>query len=754
MIPPGIPPKGCFGELSQTGGHVKQPPDVRALFAQAVGHHQAGRLDEAVACYRQVLLFEPDMAPAHSNLGTALCDLGLLEEAEASYRKALALRPDQAEAHNNLGTVLFEREKLDEAVSCYREALALKPDYAEALNNLGAALHRRGEIKEAEANIRCALALAPDYAQALSNLGAFLKAHGQFEEAETVYRRLTIIRPEDCEGLNGLAEILAVQDDAMAAVETILQSLCIKDTGDARRIFAEIVKPLRWAGDNPYLRNVMLRAVTESWARPEELSHTAASLIKQRPETGACIFRAATAWPQTLTAPELFGPGDAAALAHDELLCAVLTAMQNTDIEIERFLTMARHALLETAGDATDDTAIEFHAALTRQCFINEYVFFCSEEEIGRASKRRDALARMLDAGAPISVPHMLAVASYFPLGSIPGADKLLDLPWPEPVAAMLTQQLREPQEEARLRASIPALTGIENAVSQLNRKQYEENPYPRWVRIPRQEQQGTLAGYLRKRFPLADFKQNNGSGPVDILSAGCGTGRLALEIAQGIKSRVLAVDLSIESLGYAKRKAQELELNWIEFAQADLLELGGIGRTFDVVECSGVLHHLADPFAGWRTLLPLVRPGGFMTIGLYSETARKGIVRAQLLAAQQGYDISADGIRRCRQDLLDSDEGQSLGIASASDFFGISSCRDLLFHVQESRTRLPAVAAFLRDNHLTFLGFEIDAATLRAYRRRFPDDPAATDLHHWHAFESERPDSFAGMYRFWLQKA
>ena len=51
--------------------------------------------------------------------------------------------------------------------------------------------------------------------------------------------------------------------------------------------------------------------------------------------------------------------------------------------------------------------------------------------------------------------------------------------------------------------------------------------------------------------------------------------------------------------------------MSGIEFAQADLLELGAIGRTFDVVECSGVLHHLADPFAGWRALLPLLRPGG-----------------------------------------------------------------------------------------------------------------------------------------------
>ena len=727
-------------------------PDVPGLFAQAVGHHQVGRLDEAVACYRQLLRLKPDMASAYNNLGTALCELGRLEEAEASYRRVLALQPDQAEAHNNLGTVLFEREKLDEAVAAYHSALALQPDYVEALNNLGAALYGLGKLGHAEASTRRALTLAPDFAQALGNLGAMLKAQGRFEEAGAVYRRLTVIRPQDSEGLNGLAEILAIQGDAVTALEMVLQSLRIRDTIDARRIFVEIVKPLRWAGDNAEVRDTMLRAITETWVRPGELSHSAASLIKQRPETGACISRAAKEWPQVLTAPELFGPGGPSALARDALLSAMLVSMQNTDVEIERFLTMARRSLLEAAS-GNDIDGMEFYAVLAHQCFINEYVFFCDEGEIDRAARLRDALAAALDQGRSISVPHLLAVASYFPLRSIAGADKLLDLPWPEPIAAILTQQLREPQEEAVLRASIPRLTGIENAVSQLNQQQYEENPYPRWVRIPCLEQPSTIAGYLLKRFPLADFKHKGKSESADILSVGCGTGQLALEITQGIRSRTLAMDLSIASLGYAKRKARELGLSGIEFAQADLLELGAMGCTFDVVECSGVLHHLADPFPGWRALLPHLRPGGFMMLGLYSETARQGIVKAQRFIAQGGYGISADGIRRCRQDLLNSDACQDLGVAASDDFFGISSCRDLLFHVQESRTRLPVVEAFLRDNGLTFMGFETDTATLQAYRRRFPDDPAATNLSHWHSFESECPSTFSGMYRFWIQK-
>jgi hypothetical protein len=82
-----------------------------------------------------------------------------------------------------------------------------------------------------------------------------------------------------------------------------------------------------------------------------------------------------------------------------------------------------------------------------------------------------------------------------------------------------------------------------------------------------------------------------------------------------------------------------------------------------------------------------------------------------------------------------------------------VSSCRDLLFHAHEQRMRLPDIAAFLRENGLTFLGFETDDATIQAYRQRFPEDRAATDLDHWHAFETDNPETFSGMYVFWIQK-
>ena len=730
-------------------------PDIEKILSDAISHHQAGRLDEAVTGYRLALTLSPTLVGTYNNLGSALCELGRLDEAEASYRRALALNPAHAETHNNLGTALYELGRLDEAVACYRQALAREPDHAQAHNNLGTALFALGKLDQAESCYRRALIARPDDAVALNNLGTLLWEQGKLDEASAAYRRILQINPHDANARDRFAAVAAAQGNLGMALEAIRQSLQNGETEKNRRVFVDIVRQMRWTADNDEIRNFLTRALTEPWARPAELARASAALIKLGGTTGACIRRA-QAWPRQLSAGELFGSDGLGALASDRLLIALLTSTQNTDLELERFLTMARRLLLEAATDgAAPGPGLAFYAALAHQCFINEYVFFQDGEEIQQARSLRDRLAAALKSQTPVPPLLLVAVAAYFPLYAIPMAGRLLTMTWPEPIAALLVQQLVEPEEEKLLRGTIPAATSIENAISRLVQTQYEENPYPRWVRAAPAGTANTIIGYLSKRFPLAPFRRQGTSEIPEFLSAGCGTGQLATEFARGITARLLAVDLSLSSLAYAKRKAGALNLTAMAFAQADLLELGTIGRSFDVIECSGVLHHMADPLAGWRLLLSLLRPDGFMMLGLYSQTARRDIVRAKRVIAQLGYGPNADDIRRCRQDLLDRHEIDNFGVVTSnSDFFGISTCRDLLFHAQEQQMTLAGIDGFLRDNELRFLGFEISGEVLQAYRQRFPDDPAATDLKSWEVFEAENPDSFIGMYNFWVQKA
>jgi len=660
----------------------------------------------------------------------------------------------------NALVTLFAEGQYTEAATLARTITTRLPQHGFARKVLGAALQKLGRDADALRPLQEAAALSPDDAEAHSNLGVNLKSLGCLAAAEICYRRALRIKPDYADALKNLALLLLAQDKPMMALDTIKQSLQMKETAVAKNIFVACVKRLRFAQDDSELRVALVRALTEPWGRPDEVARAGASLVKFNPDVAECVRRAADAWPLRLAVQDLFGPNGAGPLAADLLLCALLNSAPICDIEIERFLTMARHALLDTAtgmapSDSAIDSALSFFSALARQCFINEYVFSHTDDEIQKASVLRDSLIAALATTSQVPVPWLLAVAAYFPLSSLPLAARLLDFQWSDAVSAVLVQQVREPADESRLRATIARLTKIEDEVSLLVQGQYEENPYPRWVKAAPGGKAKSIFEYLRQKFPLASFEHHRQSDSIDLLIAGCGTGQQPIETMQAFQDvRVLAVDLSMASLSYAKRKTLELGLTSIEYAQADLLKLGSLGRSFDVIESVGVLHHLADPLAGWLVLLSLLRPGGFMYLGLYSEVARRNIVKARTFIAEQGYESTANEIRRCRQDLMGPHRNAEFAtLLKSPDFFSISTCRDLLFHVQEHRLTLTKVDTFLRNNNLAFLGFEIGANVLRAYKLRFPNDHTSTNLSQWQVFESENPDTFFGMYHFWVQK-
>ena len=725
-------------------------PDIYNNMGNALAAQD--RPEEAVAAFRRALALQPDNAAAHNNLGNVQRSMGLRDDAEASFRKATDLQPGFAGAFVNLGNLHHDRHDLRAAEGCYRRAVTLAPRDTAALCGLGLTLWQLGRRDEALARYGAALAVDPDHAETLVNLGIAREQDGALEETETLYTRALSSRPRDPDILGYLASVQLARGDGAGAMEAIRRSLAIRETPRARKLFVELARRFDWSGDDE-IRRLMVRALTEPWDRPGALSQACARMIRSHPAIGPMVMRADAAWALDgrLSLTQLLGDGGFAPLAEDSLLLALLVSAPNTDIALERFLTMLRGAMMrELALDSDPGAQVElFAAALAQQCFINDYVFLPGTEEIAAAAAAHTA-AEAADIVTPI---QLLLVAAYFPLHSLANVERLLERSWPPPVEAVLTQQVRQPLEELRLRADIPRLTGIEDPVSRRVQTQYEENPYPRWVR-PAPETQDTIANFLNNKFPHPQFERPAGRTLQDILIAGCGTGQRSIAMARKFGApHMLAVDLSLASLGYARRKSEELGLT-IAYAQADILELETAfesgGRQFDLIESLGVLHHLADPWAGWVTLLSLLRPGGFMLLGLYSEMARRPVLAARGHIAGR----AAEDIRSFRQELIQSSDPRSYAsILESEDFFSLSACRDLLFHVQEQHVTLGQIARFIQSQNLRLLGFELDEVVLAAYRKRFPQDRAATDLGLWEAFEADHPGLFAGMYIFWVQK-
>ena len=383
----------------------------------------------------------------------------------------------------------------------------------------------------------------------------------------------------------------------------------------------------------------------------------------------------------------------------DPLLQALLERTVVANSALERLLTGLRRRLLETAYPP--GTVVH---SLAQQCANNEYVWAVSqeEEELLKESPRSDLQACY-------GPPH---------------------LPTPEVES-----------------------NGFSRATSSAVAAQYEKSPYPRYLGYTRWTSR-SIQAHLEHLFPrLADRFLPAHRDTARVLIAGCGTGRQALSAATRYQAEVVGIDLSQTSLSYAEGFRLRDSLNNLTFQQSDLLDLGESTGLYDLIECTGVLHHLADPQEGLRALLARLRPGGALRLGLYSRVARRSVAAARQVLAEVG--LTADQLIEARQTLLRlAPKHPAAGVTRYLDFYTRSGTQDLLWPAQEMNFDLPEVSRLLEQERLTFLGFEEPApGVFEAYVRLFPNDPAHQRLDYWNVFERQFPNTFRAMYQFWCLK-
>lgn len=649
---------------------------------------------------------------------------------------------------------------LSDAISLYQQILAAEPRHTASLCNLAVIALRIGHLDDAAGLSRQTLAIDPNHADAHGHLATALAGQGKLVEAAEHAEKAVELNRNHPRAYKTLASIYAGGRDMPRALYAIMRGLKIRETPQLKLMFVQYVKEATSAvPEGPEFRHLLVRALREPWGRPNIIAYTCTQLVRHDPRINDAIRRAARAWPKRLPFGELFGADGFSAASNDPLLRALLENGRLPDAATECFLTMTRTEMLGIAASTrrellSDPAALDFFCALARQCFINEYVFAETDVERSVVARLQDELATALRSNGPVDPLKLVAVAAYAPLHKITGSESLLTRLWPDAVDAVLTQQVREPVAERNMRAGMPRLTDVDDGVSMLVQQQYEENPYPRWVKTVAEPNPGTIDQNLKAKYPRVYSPL--GKKNIDALIAGCGTGQQVVDLATSLPdARVLAVDLSLTSLCYAKYRTDAMGLTNVDYGQADILKLGSLGRSFDVIASTGVLHHLRDPLQGWRTLLSLLRPNGLMQIALYSETARAGVVAARNFIAEKGYGVTAEDIRRCRQDIMRLDVRSPIAaVARSTDFFGTSDCRDLLFHVQEHRFTIPQIRDFLDENGLRFLGFFTSDPLMREYPKMFPDDVDRNNLDNWHEFEKRHPLAFASMYQFWVQKA
>ena len=700
--------------------YVTDPPQdqVDALIAL----YRSGDMRKTEEVCRELLSSYPKSTFVINSLGAALKGQRKLLGALAQFDAAIEVNPNYADAHSNRGVTLQELDRLEEAIASFDKAIELKPDYAEAISNRGLVMQESGRLDDAIASHRRALAINTDYAAAHSNLGNALLLKGQTGEAFECHRKAVALAPQVDSYWTSLAMSLpglsftAVTDDLIRELSILLTHPSVEPSAIARPI-----------------QSALLQLPDFVEIIDEVISHA--------------------------SDPDASFGNAAVQLSGIELFLGLMRRSPIFDLRIESALTSLRRTMLQKAVCGTSDSnELPFATALAHQCFTNEYVFSETKEESAAVEEFERQIAEAVAKGQTVKDSSVAALASYRELYRLPWAETLSARQWEDGIAEVIRRQISEPLAELAMHTQVSHLTPIESTVSQSVREQYEENPYPRWINAGFAGTGKSIDKVLFATLTHLDRGQYPFSEAPQILIAGCGTGRHALSTAMRYSnSTVLAVDLSLSSIAYAIRKTNELGIANIEYAQADIMELGVLERQFDLIESVGVLHHLEDPVAGWRILIDLLRPGGLMKIGLYSELARQDVVACRKLIADKQYSASVEDIRRCRQDIisLSAEGNETLSrIFDKNDFFSMSECRDLLFHVQEHRFTLPQLEEALTELGLEFLGFEMrEQSALAAFRERNPQDTDLTSLRLWHEFELDNPDAFSNMYQFWCRK-
>ena len=201
------------------------PPAAANLLQVGIAHYRAGRLAEAEACYRRVLVLQPGHSVSHYNLGVVLQEQGKLDEAIAAYRRAIRITPQFALPYCNLGNVLKGQGKLKEATAAFFEAIRLDPDFMEAHYNLGIALREQGRFDEAIAACRRAIKIKPDFAEAHRRLGNALQDQGKADEAIDAYRKAIALKPDLAAAHNDLGLALVDLGRFSEARESLEQAI-------------------------------------------------------------------------------------------------------------------------------------------------------------------------------------------------------------------------------------------------------------------------------------------------------------------------------------------------------------------------------------------------------------------------------------------------------------------------------------------------------------------------------------------------
>jgi SAM-dependent methyltransferase len=233
----------------------------------------------------------------------------------------------------------------------------------------------------------------------------------------------------------------------------------------------------------------------------------------------------------------------------------------------------------------------------------------------------------------------------------------------------------------------------------------YERYPYPppiddldtyrqRWQDRERRRAEFHLS------WPTKPYRED-----YSILVAGCGTSQAAKYAIRSPAAHVTGIDFSATSVAHSEQLKRKYQLDNLLIEQLPLERVGELGKTFDQVICTGVLHHLPDPAVGLRALRGVLEPRGAMHLMVYAPYGRSGIYMLQEFCRRIGFRAPEGDIGDLLVALKALPAAHPLTrlLQEAPDFRSEAGLADALLHPQDRAYSVPQLFELLHVNGLTF---------------------------------------------------
>jgi SAM-dependent methyltransferase len=192
----------------------------------------------------------------------------------------------------------------------------------------------------------------------------------------------------------------------------------------------------------------------------------------------------------------------------------------------------------------------------------------------------------------------------------------------------------------------------------------------------------------------------------LDILIAGCGSNAAARYAFNHPKARVVGIDLSSASLSHEKYLKEKHGLSNLTLHQGRLEDVSSIGKDFDFIDVSGVLHHLPDPVQGLKALRDVLRPQGTIAIMIYGQHGRAGVYLMQKLFQLMGLKQNEEGLADVKQMLAAIPKHHAVNgyMARATDIEYDAGLVDTFLHRQDRAYTVAECLDLVQQAGLSFM--------------------------------------------------